>query len=34
MTAAGWVLLVVSLTGVCGLAAWCYWKVLTLPRDE
>jgi hypothetical protein len=31
MTIGGWILLVVSLTAVWGLAGWCYWKILTGP---
>ncbi len=34
MTAAGWVLMVGSLSCVWGLAIWCYWKILTAPSDE
>jgi hypothetical protein len=32
MTAGGWLLLVVSCGTVTSLVAWCFWKVLTLPR--
>ena len=31
MTIAGWILMVVSLSFVWGLVAWCYWKVLKAP---
>ena len=31
MTAGGWVLLIVSLSFVWGLAIWCYWKILSVP---
>ena len=31
MTAGGWILLVVSLSFVWGLAIWCYWKILSVP---
>lgn len=31
MTAGGWVLLVVSLSFVWGLAIWCYYTILTGP---
>ncbi len=34
MTAAGWVLMIVSLSSVWGLAGWCYWKVLTTPEHK
>jgi len=32
MTIGGWILLVVSLSFVWGLAGWCYWKILTVPE--
>lgn len=32
MTLGGWILLVVSCGTVISLAAWCFWKVLTLPN--
>jgi hypothetical protein len=34
MTAAGWVLLVVSLATVYGVAAWCYWRLLFDRSDD
>lgn len=34
MTLGGWVLLVVSLSAVFGLAGWCYARVLGAPPDE
>ena len=34
VTVGGWVLLVGSLTFVCGLAGWCYWKVLSKPEAK
>jgi len=34
MTPLGWVFLVVSLSGVWGLALWCYYKVLTCEERE
>lgn len=34
MTIAGWIFLTLSLTFVCGLALWCFYRVLTLPVRE
>jgi hypothetical protein len=36
MTALGWVFLVCSLSFVCGLAGYCFYRVLTAPppRDD
>lgn len=34
MTAAGWLMLVVSCGGVTALTVWCFWKVLTLPHPS
>ena len=34
MTAAGWIFLVVSLTAVYGVAAWCYRQVLGAPPPD
>jgi len=33
MTTGGWVLLVGSMTFVWGLAGWCYWKILSGPKQ-
>ena len=33
MRLGGWIFLVLSTGFVVGLAAWCYYKVLTLPDD-
>ena len=33
MTIGGWVLLVCSLSFVWGLAGWCYWKILSGPKE-
>jgi hypothetical protein len=30
----GWIFLILSLGFVWGLAAWCYYQVLTLPEKE
>ena len=32
MRIGGWSFLVASVGGVLGLACWCYYKVMTLPR--
>ena len=34
MTIGGWILLIVSLSFVWGLAGWCYWKILTTPDNN
>jgi hypothetical protein len=34
LTVGGWVLLIGSLSFVWTLAAWCYYKVLSGPRDS
>jgi hypothetical protein len=34
VTAGGWVLLIVSLSAVYGLAGWCYVKVLGAPPPD
>ena len=34
MTVGGWILLVLSLSFVWGLAGWCYWKILTGPSPD
>ncbi|HEX5758644.1 MAG TPA: hypothetical protein VF121_05580 [Thermoanaerobaculia bacterium] len=33
MTPLGWVFLIVSLTFVWGLTGWCFYRVLTAPRE-
>ncbi len=33
MTALGWVFMLVSNTFVWGLTAWCFYKVLTVPKE-
>lgn len=33
MTPLGWIFLLVSTAFVWGLAAWCYYKVLTVPGE-
>jgi hypothetical protein len=33
MTPLGWVFLIVSLAFVWGLVGWCFYKVLTVPRE-
>jgi hypothetical protein len=30
----GWLFLIVSLCFVWGLTGWCFYKVLTLPREN
>jgi hypothetical protein len=34
MTIVGWIMMIASLSFVVGLTAWCYWRVLSLPREE
>ena len=34
MTISGWILMVGSLSFVCGLAGWCYWKILSGPDSS
>lgn len=34
MTAGGWIFLLVSNTVVWSLTFWCFYKVLTLPRND
>lgn len=34
MTLGGWIFLLLSVGFVWGLAAWCFYKVLRLPRDS
>lgn len=34
MTIGGWLMMIVSLTFVWGLAIWCYRKILNLPPKE
>lgn len=34
MTTAGWVLMIVSVTFVYGLAGWCYRKMLRAPEQD
>ncbi|GMU24931.1 MAG: hypothetical protein AMXMBFR13_50020 [Phycisphaerae bacterium] len=33
MTLAGWLFMLLSCGGVIGLTAFCYYRVLTCPRD-
>ena len=33
MISAGWVMMILSLTFVLGLTAFCFWRVLTTPAD-
>jgi hypothetical protein len=33
MILAGWVMMILSLTFVLGLTAFCFWRVLTAPPD-
>jgi hypothetical protein len=33
MTTLGWIFLTLSLVFVWGLTAWCFYKVLTAPRE-
>ena len=33
MTPLGWIFLTVSLTFVWGLTGWCFYKVLTVPKE-
>jgi hypothetical protein len=34
MTTAGWIIMIVSNVGVIAAAAWCLYRVLTLPPVE
>jgi hypothetical protein len=34
VNAAGWTIMLVSISFVVALAAWCYYRVLTLPPLE
>lgn len=33
MTLGGWVFMIGSVLGVLAVVVYCYWKVLTLPKD-
>ena len=33
MTAAGWVIMVISVGSVCMLTAFCFYRLLTLPPE-
>ena len=33
MTTLGWIFLTLSMVFVWGLTAWCFYKVLTAPRE-
>ncbi len=33
MTAAGWLVMILSVGTVCGLFAWCMWKVMSTPNE-
>lgn len=33
MTAAGWLIMILSVGSVCALLAWCIYKVLTTPQE-
>jgi hypothetical protein len=33
MTPAGWTFMILSITAVIGLTAWCYYRVLTAPEE-
>lgn len=32
MTTLGWIIMIVSITGVTSLMLWCFYRVLTLPE--
>jgi hypothetical protein len=34
MTAAGWMIMIASVSGVLGLVSFCMYRVLTLPSAE
>jgi hypothetical protein len=34
MTPEGWLFMILSITFVIGLTAWCYYRVLTTPGDS
>ncbi len=34
MTITAWIFMVVSVSSVVVLAAWCFWKVLSAPPPE
>ncbi|MGE9295736.1 MAG: hypothetical protein ACQKBV_05555 [Puniceicoccales bacterium] len=34
MTPSGWLIMIVSVSAVCGLFAWCMWKVLSTPGES
>jgi hypothetical protein len=34
MTIGGWIFMILSITLVVGLTAWCYYRVLTTPSPE
>lgn len=33
MTLAGWIIMIVSVSAVTALLAWCIFKVFSIPRD-
>lgn len=33
MTTGGWIIMIVSVGSVCGLLAWCVYKVLSTPGE-
>jgi hypothetical protein len=34
MTTGGWIIMLISLGGVWGLAIWCYKTVLSAPQED
>ena len=34
MTAAGWIIMILAVTGMTGLLAWCVYKVISTPGSS
>jgi len=34
MTTGGWMIMIISVGTVCGLFAWCMWKVFSTPGES